>query len=63
MEVGLSYDEDVAPVEDRDVARHENVDFNTQSRTMEYVDEGDQATQVRSRILFDHLFCQVVDTA
>jgi hypothetical protein len=63
MEVDLSLGEDVAPIEDRDVVGYEDVDFNTQSRTMECVDagihathEGDHTAQVSSRSLFDHFF-------
>jgi hypothetical protein len=63
MEVDLSLGEDAAPVEDRDVVGYEDVDFNTQSRTMECVDagihathEGDHTAQVSSRSLFDRFF-------
>jgi hypothetical protein len=61
--VDLSLGEDDALVEDRDVVIYEDVDFNTQPRTMECVDagihathEGDHTAQVSSCSLFDHFF-------
>jgi hypothetical protein len=63
MQVDSCLGEDDILAGDHDVAGHEDVDFNTHSHTMERVDEDiqsthveAQATQVRSRSLFDLLF-------